>query len=451
MKFDKDFEEDILSKVLNNTNFLKRASRVLESHHFSTKYHSWVWETVGGIWKKYRERATPKLMLSRARFDFPKDEEREHYLRFVKKLYKRKGGAASASLDELVEFVQAVEAQISMEVALGHLEKGKIKEVYKEVRKLSRVNVEPRDYTEIKWSEEFSERQRDRKRAKEHPGEMVVVPTGFKRLDRVITGLQLGELGIFLATTGKGKSIMLVNVAFHAVKLGIPTVYFSLEMPARQIAARTDSRWSGMEYNKFKEFDFAPSELRTLESKHKRSRKRFQNMFRIISMPLRKCDSNKIRGALDDLRDDGFEPKQVLIDSGDHMNSVEKYESYRLSQASVYWDLKTMAEEDGYAIWSSTHAGREWAKSTATSEAAGESYDKSRIADIVCSLNTPERKSRSTKVVLEDGEEEDFEEESRETVGEYVELHIAKYRDGASRITIPMDAQFSKMLIQEIE
>ena len=113
MKFDKDFEEEILSKVLNDTNFLKRASRVLESHHFSTKYHSWVWETASGVWKKYRERVTPKLMLHRARSDFPKKEDRKHYLRFVKKLYKHKSGAASASLDELAEFVQAVEAQIS--------------------------------------------------------------------------------------------------------------------------------------------------------------------------------------------------------------------------------------------------------------------------------------------------------------------------------------------------
>jgi len=107
-----------------------------------------------------------------------------------------------------------------------------------------------------------------------------------------------------------------------------------------------------------------------------------------------------------------------------------------------------MAEEDGYGIWSSCHAGREWAKAIATAEATGESYDKARIADIVCSLNTPESKTRSTKIVLE---EEDEEEEIKATVGEYVELYLAKYRDGPSHVTIPMDAVFSKMWIKELE
>lgn len=449
MKFDKEFEEEILAKVLQDTNFLKRASRVLESHHFNSKYHSWVWSTVNGIWKKYRERAIPRLMLARAHSDFPKDEDRKPYLRLIQKLYRRPTGAALASLDELTEFVKVVDAQISMEIAVEHLEKGDVKEVYKEINKLSRKNVEPRDYTEIKWVEEFNERQGERKRAKEHPEDIIVIPTGFKRLDGVMKGIRLGELGLILATTGKGKSIMLTNIAFHAVKMNFPTVYFALEMPARQIAARQDSRWLGIDYNKFRDFEFAPSELRAIKRKLKRTRKKFKNKFRIISMPLRRCDSNKIRGVLDDLRDDGFDPKLILVDSGDHMNSVEKHESFRLSQASVYWDLKTLAEEDGYAIWSSVHAGREWAKTIATAEATGESYDKARIADIVCSLNIPDKKTRTTKIILEEESEE--EEEIKEAVGEYVEMYLAKYRDGVSRITIPMDAQYSKMLIKEIE
>jgi len=279
---------------------------------------------------------------------------------------------------------------------------------------------------------------------------VIVIPSGFKRLDAIIGGIQPGELGLVLATTGKGKSIFLTNLAYYAVKMGFSVVYFALEMPARQIAARQDARWLGINYKKFKEYNFSPSELRTIERKKKGARKKWKDKLRIISMPLKRCDINKITSCLDDMKDTGFEPQLILMDSADHMNPVGKVESHRLGQASVYWDMKTLAESEGYAVWSSTHAGREWAKAVATAEASGESYDKSRIADIVCSLNTPESKSRSTRITMDDDEEGE-EEKSKMATGTYVEMYLAKYRDGASRVSIPMDADFSKMYLTEMD
>jgi hypothetical protein len=116
--------------------------------------------------------------------------------------------------------------------------------------------------------------------------------------------------------------------------------------------------------------------------------------------------------------------------------------------------LSSLAEEDGYAIWSSTHAGRDWADSVATAEATSESYDKSRIADIVVSLNTPKKKSRTTKVEFDvDGEEikEAAKPASTSAVGTYLELFLAKYRDGLSKVTIPLDAEFSKIYMRELD
>ena len=131
------------------------------------------------------------------------------------------------------------------------------------------------------------------------------------------------------------------------------------------------------------------------------------------------------------------------------MRGLGRFESYRLEQAQVYRDLKALAEEDGYAIWSSTHAGREWAKSVATAEATGESYDKARLADVVISLNTPDSASRSTKVALAEEDKDDDDLTSVGAAGRLIDMHLAKYRDGDSKLTIPLDADFSRMIYHE--
>ena len=458
MEFDKEFEESVLAQVLRDTAYLKRAARILDAHHFISPQHGWVWTVVRDIWDKYRERTTVKLILVRARADFTDDDDRAPYVELVRKLFQKRVKAAAATLDELSKFVRTVNAQLAMESAAKDLERGRLDEVYETLRTVSRRELKPKDYTLIKWIEEFDERQRERKYRKEHPGEFVRIQTGFKRLDKIIGGIELGELGLVLATTGKGKSIMLNQFAYAAVKFKYPVVYFALEMPARQVAMRQDARWLGILYDKFKEYNFGPSELRTIKKRLKRIHDKWKQKLRIISMPLRKCNVNSIRDALDDLyQEEKFRPQMLLIDSGDHMQGTGRFESYRLEQASIYWDLKTLAEEDGYGIWSSTHAGREYAETVATAEATGESYDKARIADIVCSLNMPKKRSRSTKIEFDDeGEVVRTVEPSSVTVVApgapvKIELYLAKYRDGASRVTIPMEADFAKILITELE
>jgi len=454
MKFDKNFEEEILAQALRDLNYLKKASRILDSHHFVSIQHGWIWKTIKNIWSIHKELATPALILLKAKSDFPEDEERTDYIELVSRLYKKKITSSSASLDELNNFVRMVNAQISLEQAIKNLEKGKIDNIYKELNKLIKQDIKPRNYTSIKWIEDFNARQVEREYKKNHPEEFTTIPTGFSKLDAIIGGIQHGELGLILATTGKGKSIMLSNIAYHAIKHNFKVVYFGLEMPARQIAMRQDSRWLGIPYSKFKSFDFSKTELELINNRLEKVHDKWKGLFQIISMPLRKCNINTIQSTLEDLaEEDGFIPELICFDSGDHLKGTNKFESIRLEQASVYWDLKNLAEEGGFAVWSTTHAGREWAEKVATAEASSESYDKSRIADIVISLNTPKRSSRSTKsVVDEEGEETEEEDTTSRTVakGEYLELFLAKYRDGYSKITIPMDAIFERMFIEEI-
>lgn len=449
--FDINFEEDILSKALVDGEYLRRSARLLDVHHFNSPQHSWVWKTTRDIFDRYREGATPRLMITKARDDYPDDDDREVVVELLKKLYKRKAKAPKATLEELEKFVRAVNAQLALEEAARNLEKGKIEKVYEGLRHLTKSDVRAREYTHGRWIEDFDKRQAERKYRKEHPEEFTRIPTGFKRLDRVIDGLELGEFGLVMSTTGQGKSIMLTNLCYNAVRLQFPSVYFTLEMPERQIAQRQDARWLRIPYDKFKHYDFTRRELASIKKRLAKVRKRWSNMLHIIEMPLRRANIESIRGALDDLKVKyDFKPKAIFVDSADHLKGVGRFESYRLEQSEVYWDCASLAME-GYALWTSTHAGKEWAKKIAEAEATGESYDKARIADVVVTLNTPEKKTRRTKISSDDDDEAPPPKTTPPTKGKYVELYLAKYRDGESKINIPLDAEFKRMYMRELE
>jgi replicative DNA helicase len=453
MKFDKDFEEDVLACCMRSTAYLKRASRLLEAHHFHSPQHGWLWGALKSVWDLNRERATGSLLVAKAKRDYKDEEEREAVIELAARIGARRPIAGKTTLEELARFSKMVNAQIALEESAKMLEKGEVEKAYEPLQKLVRRNVDPHQYTHEQWSERFVERLADRKYRREHPEDFPRVPTGFKRLDRILSGgLEVTEVGMVLGTTGRGKSIMLANMAYSAILRGIPSVYFSMEMPAEQIGRRCDARWLKMSYRKLKEFDFKPSELREIEAKRRRFKKRFANMFHIVSTPLRKCNMDVVRAALDDLQSDyDFRPRAIFLDSADHMTpvSLTGREDYRLKQAAVYWEIADFAGEEGYAIWTSTHAGRDWADKTAEAESAGESYDKARIVDVAISINKPKKKKRS-KVMSED-EDGDEDTASRKISGKYMEMRLSKYRDGDSAITIPIDADFARMYLTEID
>jgi len=450
VKIDIEFEEEVLARALRDAMYLKKASGILDAHHFGTKHHSWVWKQMKEVWSAYRELCSPKMFVARVKRDFLELDDREPYLQLVKKLFRLKPKASAASLDELSQFVRFVNAQLALEKGATALEKGKVDDVYGVMQEISQKDLRPRVYTRVKWIEEFEERQRERKHRKEHPEEYTSIPTGLSKLDSIITGIQIGEIGLVLGTTGRGKSIFLNNLAYTAVKLGFPTAYFAFEMPARQIAQRQDARWLQMPYRKFKDYAFTPSELREINVKLGRMRPRWKSLFQIFSMPVRSATINTVISALDDAYlEDGFKPKLLLFDSADHLLPTGRSESFRLDQANVYWAMKGLAESDGYAIWSSTQAKQEYATRTITAEGGSESYDKARIADVMVSLNEPRKSSRATKIV-DDDDDDDGESLTPTTKGSFLELFLAKYRDGMSKVTIPLDAEFEKMIIHEV-
>lgn len=65
-----------------------------------------------------------------------------------------------------------------------------------------------------------------------------LIPTGFTDLDRIILGLERGEVIVIAGRPGMGKTSLALNIALNVAKKGYGVLIFSLEMSARRLIAR---------------------------------------------------------------------------------------------------------------------------------------------------------------------------------------------------------------------
>ena len=79
----------------------------------------------------------------------------------------------------------------------------------------------------------------DIEKAARNKGQFTGLPTGFKDLDNMLTGMNGGELILVAARPAMGKTAFVLNIVHNlAVMKNIPCVIFSLEMSRKQLMSR---------------------------------------------------------------------------------------------------------------------------------------------------------------------------------------------------------------------
>lgn len=89
--------------------------------------------------------------------------------------------------------------------------------------------------------------------AAKNRGAITGIPTGFKDLDFMLSGLQPSDLVLIAARPSMGKTAFVLNIANHiSIREGITTVVFSLEMANVQLINRMLSLQSGVDADKLR-------------------------------------------------------------------------------------------------------------------------------------------------------------------------------------------------------
>jgi len=203
------------------------------------------------------------------------------------------------------------------------------------------------------------------------------VPTGWDAVDQLMDGgLGPGELGVFVAPAGIGKSWGLVNAAASAVKAGLTVIHYTLELNGAYVGLRFDSVFTGI----------AAQNLKFYQDDIKKKVDELDGDLIIKYFPTKSATVHTLKAHLDRCTMLGKKPDLVIVDYADLLRGTGKEIRHELG--NIYEDLRGMAGEYDLPIWTASQANRSALDDDVIgAEKIAESYSKIMTADFVISLS----------------------------------------------------------------
>ena len=399
------FQLKLIASLFIDKPFLQQVAEILNPKYFESESNQFVVENVLQYFREYKD--TPTLDVLKVKLQ---DEQNESFKLTVvdnlKQIYKYlDSNDLQFVKDETLKFCQnqCVKAAIveSVDIVTGPSPD------YGMVRSKIDDALKAGQSQEIghEWNEDVDSRYEISCRD--------TVPTGWQAIDDLMDGgLGAGELGVFVAPAGIGKSWALVNVGSNAAKKGLNVVHYTLELNEAYVGLRYDSVTTGI----------AAQNLKYNVEEVKEKVKEVEGDIVIQYYPTKSAGTLNLLAHMERCKLQGKKPDLVIVDYADLLKPNGKNLDVRLQLGNIYEDLRGIAGEYGIPIWTASQANRSALEDDVIeADKISESYNKIMIADFVVSL--------SRKI-----------EDKANGTGR---LHVIKNRFGPDGITLPSKANMS--------
>ena len=233
-KYGKSFQEKLCMVILDDRSFADQIEEVLDINFLELNYLKLFLTKVFSYREKYGVHPSRDIMKTILRSDL--DAENELTAKQVREFYVRSQIANLTDVeyikDTSLDFCKKQNLKSAMVKSIGLLQNSsydEISQVINDSLRLGMNNDEGYD-----WKKDFEERFKPRFR---NP-----ISTGWDLIDNISKGgLGQKELGVVIAPTGAGKSMVLVHLGTQALKAGKTVVHYTLELQDTVIASRYDS------------------------------------------------------------------------------------------------------------------------------------------------------------------------------------------------------------------
>ena len=383
-KFGKSFQEDLCHLILNDRPFADQMFEVLDLNFLELKHLRVFVERIRRYRKKYGVHPTSNIMHSIIRTGLDGEAEsvkvriREYYARVL-----AKGEIPSSSeyiKDTALDFCKKQKLKEALIKSVDLIKSSSYDEVSKVIDnalKLGSDNTLGYDYL-ADFEKRFIKKCRD------------PITTGWADIDEIAKGgLGKGELGVVVAPTGAGKSMVLVHLGAQALKAGKNVLHYTLELADTVVAGRYDSAITGVELKNlavFKEKIY--DEVKDIEGK-----------LIVKEYPTRSASIQTIKNHIDKLRRRDFVPDMIIVDYGDLIkpeNSRKDEKRHQLE--TIYEELRGLAQICECPVWTASQTNRSGLNAEViTMESISEAFNKCFVADFIFTVSrTVEDKNTNT-------------------------------------------------------
>lgn len=217
------------------------------------------------------------------------------------------------------------------------------------------------------------------------------ISTGWPMLDKYLNGgFERKTITTFIAPTGAGKSMFLVNCACALVEQGLNVLYVTLEMADYKIALRCDSWFSGVAID-----DVAKQKDNVKTAINERARGRLI----IKEWPTKRASVETIRSHVQRLiQTKNFKPDAIVIDYPDLLRSSKSYGDKRHELEGNYEELRGLGQELNCIMIVADQTNRGGLDlELVTIAAIAEAYAKATVCDLILTISrTPDDKMNGT-------------------------------------------------------
>ena len=372
LKFGKSFQENLCQLMLDDRPFCDQVAEVIDVTFFELRYLQVFAEVLLNYREKYRSHPNHEIMMTEIKSGLQDqdkvvaDQVRQYYSR----VYRSEGVQEAAYVKEkAIDFCRKQVLKEAMMKSVKLLKSSSfddISKVIQDAMKLGTDNDFGHDY------------HKDALRRFEMI-DRAPISTGWERMDQIIKGgLGKNELGVVIAPTGAGKSMVLVHLAAEALKQGKTVVYYTLELKDTVVGGRFDSAITKVPLNDLMERQEMVMDM--IED--------IDGSLIIKEYPTKSASVQTIRGHVDRLIKRGMKPDMILVDYADLLRPVRNTSEKRHELEETYESLRALAQIYEMPVWTASQTNRGGLNAEViTMEAISEAFNKCFVADFIFSLS----------------------------------------------------------------
>ena len=347
--FGKDFQEKLAKLILDDVIFADQISEVIDISFFELKYLQVFVETI------FKHKAEYGCFPNHSTLETVLRTELERQNPVVQKqvrdFFARVLSGTIEDIeddyvkDKSLDFCKKQKLKEAMIKSVGLMERSSFDEVSKVINQALKLGLDNDNGYE--FMKHFEERYKFKARDP--------VSTGWEIIDNYIQGGHgRGELGVVVAPTGAGKSMLLVHLAAQAMKQGKNVVYYTLELGDTVIGRRFDSCLTGIPLKG----------LSLLKDEVFEKVRQIPGKLIIKEYPTKSASTESIKNHLLKLQQRDFKVDMIVVDYGDLLKPVTAQREKRNELEGIYEELRGIAAEFKCPLWTASQTNRCFSKNT---------------------------------------------------------------------------------------
>jgi RecA/RadA recombinase len=370
-KYGKSFQEKLCMVILDDRAFADQIEEVLDINFLELNYLKLFLTKIFSYREKYGVHPSRDIMKTILRSDL--DAENELTAKQVREFYVRSQITDLTDVeyikDTSLDFCKKQNLKSAMVKSIGLLQNSSYDEIAQVINDSLRLGMNNEEGYD--WKKDFEERFKPKFR---NP-----ISTGWDLIDNICKGgLGQKELGVVIAPTGAGKSMVLVHLGTQALKAGKTVVHYTLELQDTVIASRYDSCLTKVPLGNLMSFkEKIYEEVQDIEGR-----------LIVKEYPTKSATTHTIKTHLEKLKMRNINVDMIIVDYSDLLRPVRSQREKRNELETIYEELRGIASEMECPIWTASQTNRSGLNAEViTMEAISEAFNKCFVSDFIFTVS----------------------------------------------------------------